>query len=369
LCCLTAIREKGDDDDSSDREEEAVSGDDLYKRMAAADKNADNDETVQSTCTSGASVKAGQFPAARNATPSSADASSSSSEATPDLHTLDNPPAPITDNKNDEASLVPSYRKLLVFCSTTVLIWLSEPLLSLVDTTVVGWTQQNAVLQLASLGPATTLIDSLFYLTYFLSIATTNRIAAELAASDYRQLQRTTSHVLTVSLGLGVLCTAVCLLGAQPLLTRMAGASASAELLHFATRYTWIRGSVAVVSVTGITMQSFCLATLDTATPAKAMAAASIVNIIGDLALKGFGVQGAAAATAAASLLSSSILFRAVRKKLACWRRQEELAAGEQVNGIVRADALNTKRENMPIPIFSIPDRNSALQLITLAGP
>lgn len=55
---------------------------------------------------------------------------------------------------------VPSYKTLLKFCATTVLIWLSEPLLSLVDTTVVGWTQGSAsVVQLASLGPATTLME------------------------------------------------------------------------------------------------------------------------------------------------------------------------------------------------------------------
>lgn len=86
---------------------------------------------------------------------------------------------------------IPSYRAILTFVFTTVLIWLSEPLLSLVDTTVIGRPPKHArgiaplaispvpmqTIQLASLGPATLLCDTLVYLTYFLAIATTNSVS------------------------------------------------------------------------------------------------------------------------------------------------------------------------------------------------
>lgn len=49
----------------------------------------------------------------------------------------------------------PSYRELLLFTTTTMLIWLSEPLLSIVDTTVVGLTQSDSVLQLVSVDSVT----------------------------------------------------------------------------------------------------------------------------------------------------------------------------------------------------------------------
>lgn len=51
----------------------------------------------------------------------------------------------------------------------------------------------------ASLGPATTLIDSLLYLTYFLAISTTTLVSKGIAVKDWRGLQKTTSHVSRVS--------------------------------------------------------------------------------------------------------------------------------------------------------------------------
>ena len=87
-------------------------------------------------------------------------------------------------------STIPSYKAILVFVFTTVLIWLTEPLLSLVDTTVVGrppkYPRRTSLglhsiplhtVELASLGPATLLCDTLVYLTYFLAIATTNSVS------------------------------------------------------------------------------------------------------------------------------------------------------------------------------------------------
>ena len=357
--------------------------------------------------------------------------------------------------------IVPSYRQLIVFCSTTILIWLSEPLLSLVDTTVVGLTQgstRSSTVQLAALGPATTLTDSLLYLTYFLAIATTNRIAAERALPrNYRQLQQTTSHVLGVAVVLGLAVTLVAILGARPLLTHMAGASGTPELLQHAVRYTQIRGVASVAAVAGCVLQSFCLAVLDTKTPARAVAAASVTNVVGDLLLApSWGVRGAAVATAASSVVSAAILGRSVRRQLREWRRAEveeedaqgveddssssavmattatmvvdvdedgasrdETAAMETTRSIrteeesstripppssptptaveiaVEAATTNAEQEastetsttntssgssgsnggtsstttSKPIPLLSLPDKKSALQLIGLAGP
>ena len=128
--------------------------------------------------------------------------------------------------------------------------WLSEPLLSLIDTTAVGrfggvaTTAATAsstlptlvktkllgmlayfgifnearpdlpalspsVLNLASLGPATLLIDNCLYICYFLSISTTNKLAKHLAQDDTEGLVLTTSHVLGVAVVMGALMTAL----------------------------------------------------------------------------------------------------------------------------------------------------------------
>ena len=255
----------------------------------------------------------------------------------------------------------PTYREIFIFMSTTVLIWLSEPLLSLVDTTVVGLTQGGAaVTQLASLGPATTLLDSLLYLTYFLSIATTNQIAASRAVGDVRQLQRTTSQTLGVATVLGSLTTATVWVWGRSWLTSMAGASAATSgLVDYATSYACIRAAAAVPAVVGMVAQSVCLSTLDTKTPAIAVAVASVLNIVGDgLLAPTLGVRGAAFATAASNVASTAVLLRAVQKQMRKWRQQE-----------VASTAPNQTTTPAPIPLISWPDQKSLLDLLKLVGP
>lgn len=72
---------------------------------------------------------------------------------------------------------LPSYKQLLVFMMTTAVVWLANPILSLVDTSVVSMTSsaKSAIVQIAALGPATILYDSELYTTYFLAITTTNQ--------------------------------------------------------------------------------------------------------------------------------------------------------------------------------------------------
>lgn len=220
---------------------------------------------------------------------------------------------------------VPSYSKLAKFCATTVIIWLSEPLLSLVDTTVVGFSQgATGVVQLASLGPATTLMDTLLYMTYFLALSTTNLLTQGLAQKDWRGLQRWTSYLLTVALLVGGGVTALMMSPAGPaLLKALAGSAATPELMAYAIQYTRIRAAVAPFAVLGMVAQSFCLANLKSTAPLLAVAAASCVNIAGDLALSKLGVVGAAIATAAANISATAILMRAVRKQFLKWRQQE----------------------------------------------
>uniref|UniRef100_A0A7S3KZX6 Protein DETOXIFICATION n=1 Tax=Amphora coffeiformis TaxID=265554 RepID=A0A7S3KZX6_9STRA len=221
---------------------------------------------------------------------------------------------------------VPSYSNLLKFCGTTVLIWLSEPLLSLVDTTVVGWSQgASSVIQLASMGPATTLMDTLLYMTYFLALSTTNLLTQGLAQKDWRGLQRWTSYLLTTAVVVGGCVSALMMSPAGPaLLNSLAGSAASPELLAYATKYTRIRALVAPFSVLGMVAQSFCLANLKSRAPLMAVAAASVINIAGDVMLRSHGVVGAAIATAVASTCATGILLRAVRTQFLQWRQLEK---------------------------------------------
>ena len=290
---------------------------------------------------------------------------------------------------------IPTYKAMITFVATTILIWVSEPLLSIVDTTVVGQTTTNSVIQLAALGPATMVVDSSIYMTYFLSIATTNMIANALAQNDNETLLKSSSEVLGLSLCIGVIIAVAIFAFGRPLLSLAAGASASPELIRHALDYCRIRIAVAPFAIMGIVSQSICLACLDTRTPAVAVAAATFVNIVGDIFLvkyKKMGIRGAALATALATVTSCLFLNRAVGGKMEEW----SLLSFVQNNGVTNLGSapIATVVDGMPIlntntttstdtvreerrfasstenvNYFSLPDAEGLRDLIKLAGP
>ena len=267
---------------------------------------------------------------------------------------------------------LPRYRKLTVYTLATVAVWMAEPLLSLVDTTVVGLTQgATSTVQVASMGPATTLFDSVLYGCWFLAVATTSQVAQALAKEDYRELQTVVRNVLGVSLTLGLGVTTFLMLAGPAFLSCMVQSSASAApLVHYASQYTRIRALVAIPAIASQVLQSTCLATLDVRTPAIAVLVASVVNIVGDSLLSPtMGVAGAAWATAAATLASSCILFRAIMKKMQQW---EAKANSEQTKGqLDDQQYVTTKRSTLRAvtSMFSLPNGNQFMELFRLAGP
>ena len=82
----------------------------------------------------------------------------------------------------------PTNLALLKFYFPCLALWISGPLLSLVDTSFIGLSAKagavgaaGSAAQLAALGPATTFIDGSLYLFAFLNVATTNLYASALA--------------------------------------------------------------------------------------------------------------------------------------------------------------------------------------------
>mmetsp|Transcript_14539 Transcript_14539/g.32780 ORF Transcript_14539/g.32780 Transcript_14539/m.32780 type:complete len:386 (-) Transcript_14539:161-1318(-) len=166
-------------------------------------------------------------------------------------------------------------------------------------------------------------------------------------------------------------------------------------IVPLATNYARIRASVAPFSIVGFVAQSFCLTTLDVKTPAIAMAAASVVNIIGDLLLSPkYGIQGAAVATALATVTSCCILLRKVKKTTSEWKVEQEELELEQATDATDEAALLTSEATITagmddyqsaaiqkkttneksdtsrdIPFWSIPDKKSLINIFKLAGP
>lgn len=127
------------------------------------------------------------------------------------------------------------------------------------------------------------------------------------------------------------------------------------------------------------------------------MAVASIVNVIGDLALSPrWGIQGAGVATALATVASCFVLVDKVRKTTADWKAKEEAAnllsatdseSYDTTSKLIESEFVeNTSvlaskngndtfavamgvQDDDDIPFWSLPDKSSMIDLFKLAGP
>jgi Na+-driven multidrug efflux pump len=320
--------------------------------------------------------------------------------------------SPSALSPSSSRSNIPSIFELLAFQATIMLIWCSEPCLSLMDTTVVGWTAPNATLQLAAMGPATTLMDTLLYMTYFLATGTTNQLAALLSeikqqaesattiqsssASNsnnnattsriqlYRQLQGTTSRFM----GLAVLAGSTVLLVIWTLgYFLLSQFTQDQELLNLALAYCRIRALMSPVAVLSMVLQSINLVTHQTHTVRRAMRAAVVSNCLADLLLTPvLGMKGAALATVAANGSEAMILLRRVYATMQEWKQEEHTLLEAQAEADVGFDdkvspkghatssKLSERRRQLqeqypPVPFLSLPDRSSFLHLLKLSLP
>jgi Na+-driven multidrug efflux pump len=82
---------------------------------------------------------------------------------------------------------------LLSFSAQTLCIAVTNPLLSLVDTSVVGLTSET---QLAAMAPATILSDGVGYACTFIPIAVTNLVALHMSRSQPRAAGTRSRYVI-----------------------------------------------------------------------------------------------------------------------------------------------------------------------------
>ena len=112
--------------------------------------------------------------------------------------------------------------QILRFSLPTLGIWISSPLLSLIDTSVVGRCASS--LELAALGPATAICDQLTSVFLFLGVATTNILAGALADDDADRALEGATTGLVVAGAVGTTLAAALALGAGPLCRAFVGA-------------------------------------------------------------------------------------------------------------------------------------------------
>lgn len=204
-------------------------------------------------------------------------------------------------------------KEIALFAGPAAGLWICWPLMSLIDTMVIG---QGSSLELAALGPGTVLCDHLSYVFMFLSIATSNMVATSLAKKDKSMAQHHISNLLFVSFACGIgMLLFTKFLGLRAL-TAFTG-SANVHLLPAANMYVQIRGFAWPAVLVGMVAQSASLGMKDSWGPLKALAVSSALNGFGHILLCcvwGYGIAGAAWATMLSQVVGAFMMIQSLKK-------------------------------------------------------
>lgn len=227
---------------------------------------------------------------------------------------------------------LPHFRDLRKFYVPCLALWISGPLLSLVDTASVGLSaaQGQGASQLGALGPATTFIDGATYLFAFLNVATTNLYASAIARNASRRKDAVDPRIAgdgvvrtaaKIALICGAFLVALLFKAGRTLLGIYIGGdpAESASIVNPATNYVHIRALSMPTTLLAGVLQAALLGAKDSVTPLIAVVATTIVNVVGDLALvcgKGMGVAGAAVATLLAQWAGTIAMLRPAKREL-----------------------------------------------------
>ncbi|KAK7341433.1 hypothetical protein VNO80_24363 [Phaseolus coccineus] len=205
-------------------------------------------------------------------------------------------------------------KDIVMFTGPATGLWICAPLMSLIDTAVIG---QRSSIELAALGPATVVCDYMSYVFMFLSIATSNMVATALAKQDKEEVQHHISVLLFVGLSCGIAMLLFTRLFGAAIITAFIGPK-NAHIVPAASSYVKIRGLASPALLVGWVAQSASLGMKDSWGPLKALAAASFINISGCIILcicLGYGIVGAAWATMVSQVVAACMMIHTLKIK------------------------------------------------------
>ncbi|KAI5066910.1 hypothetical protein GOP47_0017438 [Adiantum capillus-veneris] len=203
---------------------------------------------------------------------------------------------------------------IVMFAGPALGIWLSGPIMSMIDTAVVG---NSSLLELAALGPGTVFCDQVGYLFMFLSVATSNLIATSMAKQDKVEAADHLSRLLFVGLVCGI-CMLILTGAFSSILLKVFVGPKNESLLPAACSYVQIRGLAWPAVLVGLVAQSASLGMQDAWGPLRVLSIASILNFSGDVLFCTFlkyGIAGAAWATAISQCVGGFLMLRSLGSK------------------------------------------------------
>ena len=247
----------------------------------------------------------------------------------------------------------PSVSKIIQFAIPAIGVWLCGPILSLIDTSAVGLLSGTA--QQAALNPAVAISDYTNLLLAFLYTATTNLSASARAAdnaniangsggdSSPSKTTRTLITALQLSGYVGTAVGAALVLSSKFLVTTMLGTDATIdpEVMTAALTYVRIRAlGVPAAAVIGAA-QSSCLGMRDIRSPLYVLAAAAVVNFVGDVLFVGCshpllgGAAGAAWATTFSQYAALGLFVKWLRSP---GGKKKDVGKAAVVESLTKAD-------------------------------
>jgi len=211
------------------------------------------------------------------------------------------------------------FARLVRFTLPTMAIWLSGPILSMVDTAVVG---RASTLELAAMTPGGVYVDYPSYLlSSALAVATTTLVAQERMkrrrADGDSDASTTVSDAVALAALLGLVVAVVLAVAAAPAVAKFAGPR-SAAVVPAALTYATIRCLGVPFALVASVAQASFLACKSPAQPLLAVGASGVVNLIADVVLVcglGWGIGGAAAATVASQAVVAAALVYLLLKQ------------------------------------------------------
>lgn len=205
---------------------------------------------------------------------------------------------PLSAQLSSSSDDVPSVRRIVQFAVPAMGIWLCSPLLSLVDTSIVGLLAGTA--DQAALNPAVAITDYSARCGFsFLYTAITNNIAADTSDSSKKDVIR---NGIRLASCVGTVFGISLMILAPTLLRQIMGRSSSSAMdpliWKSALRYTRIRSiGMPAAAILGTT-QAACLGLQDVKSPLRVVLQAALVNLVLDVILVGAGAGAAGAAWA-----------------------------------------------------------------------
>lgn len=179
-------------------------------------------------------------------------------------------------------------RAILRFALPALGSSLASPVLSAVDTAVIG--RCASTLELAALGPSSTVFDSLGLIFAFLQVASINKLAGLAGSSGndgeadslrWRERRKAVSEFALLSLIIGTVLMTALILGA-PWLMSATTSRASSDAVGPAVAYIRIRALSLPAFIGQITMQGTLMGlSKDAVTPLFAVLISGLVNTIG----------------------------------------------------------------------------------------